>query len=299
MISKSENEANFMGLSIGKLTNGVNLLVILVSIGFIAFTLMVVLLIKYRSQRLKKKNSICEETVESGILSPDTKRVKITKCDIKSNTDNSDSSDDQVLYEKDERYRTDRVQPKRQSLRPTQQSVTSSMESEMETIPSLVVSVVTDGTRASVALIKAKNLRRSGHSSTDRLIPEGVFARIYPTYRTTSTDSSQTESEQSQHRPRGSGGAVGGHEEYFESPYIKSKKSKLIKFSEKERFDVLGDNFPIRLSVYEYDKQRVRYNIGNCFLNIDVRDNYHTKQIIELSLYKTLYKAKSAAQTRR
>ncbi|CAG2164217.1 unnamed protein product [Oppiella nova] len=286
MISDTENESKFLGISMGKLTNGVNLLVILVSIGFIAFIVMVVLLMKYRSKKSKKKNSICEESVESGVLSPNTKRMKLTRSEAKSSSDNSDSSDD-VLYEKNERYVTDRVQPKRHSLR-SQQSV-SSVDSEMDTIPTLVLSVTTDEKYASVALIKAKNLRRSGYSANDKLIPEGVFARIYPTSRSVTSEGSHSEDEPQRQTC----------DEYFETTLIKSKKSKLIKFNDKEKFDVFNDNFPIRISIYEYDKQRVRYNIGHCFLNINTRDNYHTKQLIELNLYTTLYKAKSAAHAQK
>ena len=193
----------------------------------------------------------------------------------------SDSSDD-VLFENDRRFVVDKVQPKRCSLR-SQKSV-SSIDSESDANPSVVVSLVTEGDTASVALIKAKNLKRSGFSSTDKLIPEGVFARIYPKTRTMSTDSSRSDSDQQRDGT-----------DYFETSFVKSKKSKLIKFDEKETFRISADCFPLRISLYEMDKQKIRYNIGHCFLEVNTRDNYQTNQIIELDLFSTIYKAKKTS----
>ena len=165
----------------------------------------------------------------------------------------------------------DRVQPKRCSLR-SQKSV-SSVDSDSDAVPSVVVS-----------LIKAKNLRRSGFSSSDKLIPEGVFARIYPKTRCTSTDSSQTDGEQQ----------TRGEIDFFETSFVKSKKSKFIKFDEKQVFRMSADWFPVRISIYEMDKQKIRYNIGHCFLSVNTRDNYQTNQIIELDLFPTVFKAENS-----
>lgn len=195
-----------------------------------------------------------------------------------SNTD-SDSSED-VLYENKPQfgannYVVDRVQPKRSAFR--QQSI-SSIESDVESVPSIVISVVNDGNQTKLSLIKAKNLRRSGNSSNDKMIPEGVFARIFP---------SNTFSQESQ---------VKKSDEFFETNLVKSKKCKIIKFNENEKFAIDNQQFPIRISLYECDKQKMRFSIGHSILHLNTGENYHSNQIIELDLFQTIYKAQNVNQ---
>ncbi|XP_054162147.1 uncharacterized protein LOC128960101 [Oppia nitens] len=257
----------------------------------------VFIVFRYRQRKSqKKKNSICDETIEAGVIPLSTKRQIITSSDLKSakesggSSDNSESSDGDVFYNRNSRYVIDRVQPKRQLSLQSQTSITSVESVDIETNkPSLVMSVVCDGRSASVWLVKGKHLRRSGHSPEDKLVAEGVFARLYPRQRTLSqtSDASQTENSDQTINSQS--------QEYFETSFIRSKKSSVIKFNKKEKFHILGDNFPVRISVYEMDKHRVRYNIGHCFLAVNTHDNCQSKQMIELTLESTIYAAKCAA----
>ena len=160
----------------------------------------------------------------------------------------------------------------------------SSIDSDTEAASSIVVSVFTEVDNVSVTIIKAKNLRRSGFCSTDKLIPEGVFTRIYPKTRALSTDSSQTDGEHMAQEQT----------EYFETSLVRSRKSRFIRFNENQSFRLDINWFPIRVSVYELDKHKVRYNIGHTFLTMDPRDDHQTNRIVELDLFSTIDKARHA-----
>lgn len=205
-----------------------------------------------------------------------------------SSSSTSDTDSDEILecsHEKQRsigqhKYAISKIQPNsipslRENLR--QQSIPT-LNANLEQVSRLILSVVHEEDKFLVVIKRAIDLQRSGTHPNDKFVPEGVFARLFP-----ATNISLREDQ-----------SISTQTEFMQTGLIKSRKSSIIKFNEKEKFSVAYKQFPMRISLYEFDKNKVRLCLGHCFLNIDTKDAFSTTQIISIELHPTIYKAQSA-----
>lgn len=171
--------------------------------------------------------------------------------------------------------------------------------------------LVERSTKVHLNLIQAYNLRRSYVDPSTEIVPfspvtspseslfepEGVFARIFP--------SSQKEVKKKNITSRYGKEEMeldldkeGCEEIVIETRVIKSKKSKEISFSDQESIQLEMYQFPVRVTLYEVDRNGVRFSLGHTFILLP-QNNHDTSsssfQFVKTNkLYSTIYRAKSS-----
>ncbi|XP_074605200.1 uncharacterized protein LOC141858373 isoform X2 [Brevipalpus obovatus] len=94
---------------------------------------------------------------------------------------------------------------------------------------------------------------------------EGVMARIYRLNDT--KEPQQSVSGQSSSGESGFSSLKGGEIYLKESKFVTSRKSKTLKFTDSDHVYLGPEDFPIRISVYEVDKNLVRSPLGHVVLH--------------------------------
>ena len=131
-----------------------------------------------------------------------------------------------------------------------------------------------------LSLISIANLSRNINQN---LIPIGIFSRIYlnqniSTFNYQSTDQSQ-------------------RNQYLKSKKVHLKHNKLkrnLKFHN-EHFEIDLNQFPIRISVYYFDKNDVRFCIGHCNISYNCVKQLTIDQSDKLVLVFDLHQTVSRA----
>lgn len=112
-----------------------------------------------------------------------------------------------------------------------------------------------------LTLLKAERLNRSHTSpafsrtpsSGTNFVTEGFFARIYKRDRRLDVERKNSEGDK--------------NEGPIQTPIIRSTESSSIEFPS-QRIELLGSDFPIRISLYDLDTNGVRFSLGHMFIRL-------------------------------
>ena len=78
----------------------------------------------------------------------------------------------------------------------------------------------------------------------------------------------------------------------IETAVIKSRRSKDISFDEQDSIPLEKFHFPVRVTLYEVDRNGVRSSLGHTFIVLP--HNLDTFQVKTNKLYSTIYRAKNS-----
>lgn len=168
-------------------------------------------------------------------------------------------------------------------------------------------------------LVQGYNLRRSYVDQSSKTFSpltspsegslfeaEGIVARIFPSKKIDKissgvyhsrygTGAELLDTRASGDEGRSSDGKEVGScdgENVIETRMIRSRRSKDVSFNELESIRLEKFQFPVRITVYEVDRNGVRFSLGHTYIVLPPNlDTFHVKTN---KLYSTIYRAKNA-----
>lgn len=176
-----------------------------------------------------------------------------------------------------------------------------------------------NGTMIHLNLVEANNLRRSyvdpntkstvpfspltSPNGEEYLFePEGVFARIFPSQKVKNI-SPASRYEKAVSRSELDKGDVESMKEeissssdleqnVIETAMIRSRRSRNVSFNDQDSIPLEIFQFPVRVTLYEVDRNGVRFSLGHTFIILP--HNLDTIHFKTNKLYSTIYRAKNS-----